>query len=139
MTAVSLARMPSLCSNLTMLTPLVPDSTTKARIPARPAVGSMEAQTTIKPLPNCSYSVNDLSPPVTKIFSPLMTHSCVASSNTARVRIADVSEPAPASVMHMAAKVGFSPAKRARNFARCSGEPAACTAAAPSPPPGVMR
>ena len=139
MAAVSLARMPSLCSSLVTFTPGVPASTTKARIPARPAEGSILAHTTMKPLPSFSYSLKALSPAVTKIFSPLMTHSLVFSSNMARARMAEVSEPAPGSVMHIAAKVGLSSLKRARNLAFCSGEPAACTAAAPSPPPGVMR
>ena len=113
---------------------------TNARIPARPADESIEAQTTIKPLPSFSYSSKAIYPRQwTKIFSPLSTHSWVFSSNTAFVRMAEVSEPAPGSVMHMAAKVGFSSMKRARNFACCSGEPAACTAAAPSPPPGVIE
>jgi hypothetical protein len=84
----------------------------------------MDAHTTMKPRPSFSYSVNDLSPPVTKIFSPLITHSFVFSSNTARVRMAELSEPAPASVMHIAANVGLSPLKRDKNFTRCSAVPA---------------
>ena len=51
------------------------------------ADGSIDAQTTMKPLPRFSYSVNALSPEVTKIFSPLSTHSLLFSSSTARVRI----------------------------------------------------
>ena len=135
MDTVSLARMPSLCSILVTVAPGVPASTTKERIPARPAFGSIVAQTTIKP----SDSIKALCPAVTKIFSPLRTHSLVSSSNTAVARMAEVSDPAWGSVMHMASKTGLSPMNRLRNFFFCSEVPAALTAAAPNMPPGRHR
>ena len=46
---VSLARMPSFFSSLTMVRPGVPASTTKGFMPARPALLSTVAQTTMMP------------------------------------------------------------------------------------------
>ncbi len=136
MAAVSLARMPCLISVLVTVTPGVPASTTNGRIPARPALRSIDAQTTTNPFDSSSASL----PLVQKIFSPLSTHSLVASSNTALVRIAEVSDPAPGSVIAIAPHAGVSPsAKRDRNLIFCSGVPTASIAAPPSAPPGRHR
>src|SRR3990172_2921876 len=133
--AVSLARIPSLCSNFETWQPGVPASTTNERIPALPADLSIVAQTTIKPW----ESTSALCPLVTKIFSPLSTHSLVSLSSTAEVRMADVSDPACGSVIHMASKTGLSPENLLRNRSFCSSVPAAVTAAEPSIPPGKQR
>ena len=131
--AVSLQRMPSFFSSLVTVHPGVPASTTKERIPLRPASGSIVAHTITNP----GVSTRALWPPVTKIFSPLSTQS--APSRTAVVLIAAVSDPAWGSVMAMAEKTARSPLNRSRNLETCSGVPAADTAAAPSPPCGVHR
>ena len=99
--AVSLARIPILCSSLVIFSPGVPASTTKGFMPARPAWGSTVAHTTMKP----SESITDLWPLVTKIFSPFSTHS--SPSRTAVVRMAAVSEPQWGSVMAMLAHLGL--------------------------------
>jgi len=86
---------------------------------------------------NPCESISALCPPVTKILRPLSSH--VSPSFTARVRMAAVSDPACGSVIAIADQVGFSPAKRARNFSFCSGVPVASIAAPPSALPGVHR
>jgi hypothetical protein len=68
-------------------------------------------------------------PAVTKIFSPLSTHSFVASSSTAVICTIEGSEPQPGSVIAIASV-------RFCHFCCCSGVPAARRAELPRPPPG---
>ena len=84
-------------------------------MPPRPADLSIVAQTT---------TPSARQPVVTKIFSPLITHS--SPSSTALVCTRDGSEPQPGSVIAIAS---VSPP----HFAICSGVPAARSAALPRP------
>ena len=104
-------------------------------MPARPADGSTVAQTTTKPF-DCSPAIQ---PEVQKIFSPFSTHSLVALSSTARVLMAEVSEPAPGSVIAIAPHFGSPSVKRLRKRSFCSGVPAASIAAPPNPELGIDR
>jgi hypothetical protein len=131
--AVSDARMPSLSSTLVTYMPGVPASTTNARMPARPAERSSEAHTTTKP---SDFSAA-MRPLVQKIFVPFSTQW--SPSRTAVAWMAAESDPALGSVMAIAPHVGFSPLKRARKRSRCSGVPAAATAAPPRPGFGIER
>ena len=115
--AVSEARMPSLCSSRSSLSPGLSRSTTKLLIAARPCLRSSVAHTTIS---------SARSPEVTKIFSPLRMYSPVVSSSLAVVRIAAESEPASGSVMAIAAHL---PPKRSS----CSSLATAAIAAWPRP------
>lgn len=114
-TAVSEARMPSLCSTRTTSKPGVPFSTTNDLIAARPFVLSRVAQTT---------TASARSPAVTKIFSPLITYS--SPSSRAVAVIAAESEPQSGSVIAIAA---HSP----ENFLSCSSVATEPMAALPSP------
>ena len=77
--------------------PLVPGGTTKAACPREPRSGSTTAITT------WTFAIPPL---VAYAFCPLRTHSSVASSYRARVRIAETSEPASGSVEQNAATLG---------------------------------
>lgn len=99
MSAVCEARRPSLASLRVELSPAVPGGTTKAAWPREPSAGSTEAVTTCTPA---------IPPLVAYAFCPLSTHSSVASSYTARVRMAATSEPASGSVLQNAATAGSS-------------------------------
>jgi len=116
MAAVSSARMPSFLSLWVTVKPGVPFSTRNDLMPARPADLSRVAHTT---------TPWARQPVVTKIFSPLSTHS--SPSRAAVVCTMDGSEPQPGSVIAMA-RVS------SRHFSNCSGVPAARRAALPSPP-----
>src|SRR5213592_3844225 len=93
--------------------PGVPRSTMKARCPARPALRSTVAQTTIQSA-RIEFEM--------KVLAPFSTHASPA--RTAVVWMAATSLPAPGSVMAKAAQCGRS---RSRNGARkrsfCSGVP----------------
>jgi hypothetical protein len=125
--------MPSLFSTLVTYMPGVPWSTTKALMPARPAERSSVALTTTKP---SDFSAA-MRPAVQKILVPFSTQW--SPSRWAVVVIAELSEPQSASVMAMAAHLGWPPLKRARKRSFCSGVPAAATAAPPSPLFGMVR
>ena len=90
--AVSEARIPNLCSRRATSHPGVPFSTIKDLMAALPSDLSSVAHTT---------SVSQRSPSVTKIFSPLRTHS--SPSATAVVLMLAESEPVLGSVIHIAA------------------------------------
>ena len=93
-TAVSEARMPSLCSSRSTFMPGVPFWTTNDLIAARPIDLSSVAQTT---------TLSARSPEVTKIFSPLRTYSS-PSLRAVVDRLAE-SDPMPGSVIAIAAQV----------------------------------
>src|SRR4051794_15514475 len=94
MTAVSEARIPSLCSSRSTFMPGVPFWTTNDLIAARPSDLSSVAQTT---------TLSARSPEVTKIFSPLRMYSS-PSLRAVVDRFAE-SEPMPGSVIAIAAHV----------------------------------
>jgi len=119
--AVSEERMPSFLSRRTTSMPGVPASTTNDLIAARPRFGSSDAHTT---------TAVERSPPVTKIFSPLSTHS--SPSRRAVARTAAESEPASGSVIAMAAHT-----LPKRFF--CSGVATAAMAALPRPWRGIVN
>ena len=114
--AVSSARMPSFFSFPLTTKPGVSFSIRKDLMPARPADLSMVAQTT---------TPSQRQPVVTKIFSPLITHS--SPSSTAVHCTIDGSEPQPGSVIAI-------DRVRSPHFSFCSGVPAARSAALPRPP-----
>ena len=125
--------MPSLSSTFETMTPGVPASTTKALMPARPADLSTVAQTTTKPSDFSSARC----PLVQKILVPFSTQW--SPSRTAVDVMAAESEPQPGSVIAMAAHFGLPSWKRPRKRWRCSGVPAAATAAPPNPEFGMLR
>ena len=114
------ARIPSFLSSRTTSMPGVPRGTTNDLIATRPASRSRLAHTT---------TALARSPEVTKIFSPLITHS--SPSSVAVVRMAAESDPAPGSVMAIAAHT-----LPKRFF--CSGVATALMAALPSPWRGMV-
>lgn len=83
----------------------------------RPASGSIVAQTTMKPCDSSSA----LRALVTKSFSPLRTQ--LSPSFTARVRMAEESDPQWDSVRAMQVQVGRSPWKRSMRRFFCSSVP----------------
>src|SRR5881628_3498751 len=107
--------------------PGVPRSTTKSRCPARPALRSTVAQTTIQSA-RIEFEM--------KVLAPFSTHPSPA--RTAVVWMAATSLPAPGSVMAKAAQCGRS---RSRNGARkrsfCSGVPMPRSGGPPRPSPGI--
>ncbi len=132
---VSLARMPSFSSVLTISMPGVPASTTKGFMPARPALLSTVAHTTTSP----SDSAKARPPLVTKIFWPLRIHSLVAASKVAVVWMLLVSDPAWGSVMAMAPHLGSPSVKRRRKRSFCSSVPTAVMAEPANWVPGMHR
>src|SRR6266436_2540312 len=107
--------------------PGVPRSTTKARWPARPALRSTVAQTTIQSA-RIEFEMN--------VLAPFSTHASPA--RTAVVWMAATSLPAPGSVMAKAAQCGRSRSRngeRKRSF--CSGVPMPRSGGPPRPSPGI--
>ena len=86
--AVCEARMPCLANFWPWLSPLVPGGTTKLAWPRARSSGSTTAVTTW---------MSAMPPLVAQVLVPLMTHSSLASSYVARVRIAPTSLPASGS------------------------------------------
>ena len=94
--AVCEARMPCLRNFCPWLSPLVPGGTTKLACPRVRSSGSTTAVTT------CTSAIPPL---VAQVLVPLRTHSSLASSYVARVRIAPTSEPASGSEEQNAAEL----------------------------------
>ncbi len=113
--------MPSFFSLCGTSKPGVPFSTRNDLMPARPADLSIVAHST---------TASARMPVVTKIFSPLITHS--SPSRVAVVDTIEGSEPQPGSVIAMESV-------RWLHFSFCSGVPAADRAALPRPPPFDCR
>ena len=118
--AVSDARIPSLCSSRSRIRPGLWRSTTNDLIAARPCLRSSVAHTTIS---------SARSPAVTKIFSPFSTYS--PPSGVAVVRIAAESDPASGSVIAIAAHLP-------PNRLSCSSLATAAIAAWPRPWRGIV-
>ena len=96
--------------------PLVPGGMTKAACPREPSSRSTEAITTWTAA---------IPPLVAQAFWPLITHSSVASSYLALVRIAETSEPASGSEEQKAPTAGSSgvPKHCGTHSPSCSGVP----------------
>ena len=103
--------------------PLCSGPTTNDACPRAPSAGSTAATTT------CTSAIPPL---VIQVFTPLSTQVSLASSYTARVRIADTSEPAPGSLTARAPRrTSVSvPNIAGAHSTTCSKVPLATTAAA---------
>ena len=97
--AVCEARMPCFLTFAPCSQPFVPGGMTKAAWPREPSSRSTEAITTW---------TSAMPPLVAQAFWPLSTHSSLASSYLAVVRIAETSEPASGSEAQKAATLGSS-------------------------------
>ena len=117
---------------LPWLSPLVPGGTTKLACPRVRRSGSTTAVTT------CTSAIPPL---VAQVLVPLRTHSSLASSYVARVRIAPTSEPASGSEEQNAASLrspGLPNISGIHSIA-CSSVPLPRTAAAASVVPTMDR
>ncbi len=124
--------MPCLANFWPWLSPLVPGGTTKLAWPRARSSGSTTAVTTW---------MSAMPPLVAQVLVPLMTHSSLASSYVARVRIAPTSLPASGSEEQNDA-VLRSPGEPnicGAHSPICSGVPLPATAAAASVVPTMAR
>ena len=125
--AVCEARMPCLWNFWPWLSPLVPGGTTKLAWPRVRSSGSTTAVTTW---------TSAMPPLVAQVLVPLRTHSSLASSYVARVRIAPTSEPASGSEEQNAAELevaracrtSAAPTRRPARRCRWRARPAAASA-----------
>ena len=122
--------MPCLWNFWPWLSPLVPGGTTNDAWPRVRSSGSTTAVTTW---------TSAMPPLVAQVLVPLMTHSSVASSYTARVRIAPTSEPASGSEEQKAPSLRSpgAPYISGTHSATCSSVPLARTPAAASDVPTI--
>ena len=129
--AVCEARRPCFLTFAPCSQPFVPGGMTKAAWPREPSSRSTEAITTW---------TSAMPPLVAQAFWPLRTHSSLASSYLAVVRIAETSEPASGSDAQKAATLGSSavPKHCGIHSPSCSGVPCPKIAATASEVPKML-